>query len=134
VTDEVKELWERALKARRSATRNLAEDPDLTASRSYYAVFYAVSALFILRGRDFRKHSAVESAVHRDLVRTGEWAVALGADYSALVKARETGDYGVLSHISVEDAGDCLAKADAILEAVKRSCPDLPSPGGASPQ
>ena len=44
MTDEAKELWERALQARRSAARNLGEDPDLAASRSYYAVFYAVAA------------------------------------------------------------------------------------------
>ena len=125
MSDEAFELWERALQARRSAARNLDDDPDLAASRCYYAVFYAVSALFILRGRDFRKHSAVEAAVHRDLVRAGEWSASLGADYSMLIKARETGDYGVMHHVSLQDAEACLKRADDILEAVRNSNPSF---------
>jgi uncharacterized protein (UPF0332 family) len=61
-------LWERARRALATARRDLPADPDAAASRAYYAAFYAVSALFAAEGKSFRKHSAVETAVHRDLV------------------------------------------------------------------
>ena len=51
---------------------------DSAASRAYYAAFHAVTALFGLEGRTFAKHSALEAAVHRDLVKTGKWASDLG--------------------------------------------------------
>ena len=66
-------LWSRAQDALESASVLIGVDPDSAASRAYYAAFYAVSALFALEGRSFNKHTALESAVHRDLVRTGKW-------------------------------------------------------------
>jgi len=53
------DLWERAEDAVRVSENNLSISPDSAASRAYYAAFYAVSALFALRGVVYRKHSAV---------------------------------------------------------------------------
>ena len=57
------DLWDRAQKALAAARRELAVDPDLAASRAYYAAFYAVSALLAAEGSTFTRHSAVEAAV-----------------------------------------------------------------------
>lgn len=38
---------------------------DFAASRAYYAVFYAATALLVNNGLQFRKHSAVIAAIHR---------------------------------------------------------------------
>lgn len=65
------DLWERAKKALLVARTALPLDPDSAASRAYYAAFYAMSARFALEGKSFRKHSGVEAAVHRELVKTG---------------------------------------------------------------
>ncbi len=64
-------FWDRAEKAQIVARHDLQISPDAAASRAYYAAFYAVSALFALEGRTFRKHSALEAAVHHDLVKMG---------------------------------------------------------------
>ena len=64
---EAADLWERAGRALKTAEHWSQEDPDASVSRSYYAAFYAVSALFVVEGRTFAKHAAVEAAVHRDL-------------------------------------------------------------------
>ena len=69
---EVLVLWDRACRTIESAATLADTDPDSSASRAYYAAFYAVSALFAARDRHFRKHKAVEVAVHRDLVKSGE--------------------------------------------------------------
>ncbi len=86
------DLWERAKKALAVAKAVSTLDPDSAASRAYYAAFYAVSARFVLEGKEFRKHSAVEAAVHRDLVKAGIWPTELGQGYSQLSETRSIGD------------------------------------------
>lgn len=68
MNSEARDWWNRALRALRTAERLVDEDPDASASRAYYAAFFAVRALFALEQRTFRKHTEVEAAVHRDLV------------------------------------------------------------------
>jgi uncharacterized protein (UPF0332 family) len=126
------DLWARALRALRTALLTLPPDPDATSSRAYYAAFYAVSALFALEGKTFTKHAAVESAVHRDLVKTGRWPVERGKEYSFLFELRSTGDYGGAEHVSDEEAREALEAARRILQAVHDASPqDFPKPDDA---
>ncbi len=125
MNEEAIGFWNRALKTSQSAKSLSLSDPDSSASRSYYAAFYAVSALFALQGRTFSKHSAVESAVHRDLVRPGDWPKELGAAYSSLLALRATGDYGVLEHVSESQAEEAIQAVRCILRAVHEAHSDL---------
>jgi uncharacterized protein (UPF0332 family) len=117
-------LWERALGSLHAAEVLAAQEPDSCASRAYYAAFNAVSALFALSDRAFRKHNAVEAAVHRDLVKAGKWSESLGADYSWLVSIRDTGDYGGEERVTAADAKLASCKARGIIEAVHAAEPD----------
>jgi uncharacterized protein (UPF0332 family) len=86
VSSEVSDLWQRAGQALQSARLLAVSDPDAAASRAYYCAYYAVSAIFLaLEGRAFTKHTALEAAVHRDLVKPGLWSIELGAAFSWLV-------------------------------------------------
>lgn len=129
---EVTDLWQRAQSGIRTAAHLVSLDPDASASRSYYAAFHAVSACLLHRGASFTKHSAVEAAVHRDLVHAGIWPHELGADYSSLVALRSTGDYGGIDHVSEDDARQAVAAAERVVDAVGRLLPTqsgaLPSP------
>ena len=80
-------------------------------SRLYYAVFYAVSALFAAKGIQYGRHSAVQSAVHRDLVKSGIIPKDLGALYDRMFNARQEGDYKAFTNFSVEDV---TAELDAV--------------------
>jgi uncharacterized protein (UPF0332 family) len=119
VSDVARELWARASASLAGAEALIAVDPDGAASRAYYAAFHAVSALFILRGRSFTSHKAIEAAVHRDLVLAGEWAKERGADYSFLGRLRRTGDYGGHAHVSTDDARSATEAAKRILGATR---------------
>lgn len=118
---EAVDLWQRAKVSLNSARTLVESDPDGSASRAYYAAFFAVSALFATEGRSFGKHTAVEAAVHRDLVKTGRWSADLGAGFSALAGLRMTGDYGGARHVSRDDAGKAVRTAEAIVAAVRQS-------------
>ena len=47
MNQEAADLWERAGRALKTAEDCSEEDPDASVSRSYYAAFHAVSALFV---------------------------------------------------------------------------------------
>jgi len=120
------DLWQRAVRALETARIDLkGQDQDAAASRAYYAAFYAVSALLDTEGKDFTKHSAVEAAVFRDMVKTGRWTPKMGAEYRALRLLRDTGDYGRLEHVRSEQAEEAIQVAQGILDAVLQMCPGL---------
>jgi len=66
---------------------------DFCVNRLYYAAFYAVSALLIMKGKSYKKHSAVRAALHHDFVKTGLIPVKYGKLYDALLRDREEADY-----------------------------------------
>jgi uncharacterized protein (UPF0332 family) len=113
------------MEAIRTAEADLSISADAAASRAYYAAFYAVSALFALEGCDFSKHTQVQAAVHRDLVKAGPWPTERGEDYSFVLRLRETGDYGGSRHVSADEAAEAIAAATRILEAVRCAHPEL---------
>ena len=125
MTADVRFFWRHAENALRAAHNNLAIDPSTAGNRAYYAAFYAVSALFMLEGKLYRKHSAVESAVHRDLVNTGRWSKNLGAAYRKLHERRGTADYDMLRFLSGEEAQEAVRLAEMIVAAVRETCPDV---------
>ncbi|MFQ5431741.1 MAG: HEPN domain-containing protein [Nitrospinota bacterium] len=122
---EAVELWNRALQAVNTAKLNLTTDSDTAASRANYAAFYATSALFALRGQFFSKHSALEVAIHRDLVKTGEWPKKLGSDYSVLRQLRFTADYGGWDHVSEAEASGAIDAAYRIIHVINKAQPDF---------
>jgi len=125
MTPEIQDWWERAQLTLGTARDVADRDPHSAASRAYYAAFYAVTALFALEGQSFRKHTALEAAVHRDLVKPGRWSSELGAAFSDLAKMRATADYGSLIHISVEDAKSAVESAERIVSEVREMRPEF---------
>ena len=45
---------------------------DVSASRAYYAAFYAASALLLNEGIDTNKHSGVIALIHQHFVKSGK--------------------------------------------------------------
>jgi uncharacterized protein (UPF0332 family) len=115
--------WLRANESLKGAEALVPIDPNAAASRAYYAAFHAVSALFGLEGRTFKKHSEVAASVHRDLVHAGRWSRDLGAAFSQLSSQRRIGDYGAVGRVSREEAAICVDLARSILDAVSREHP-----------
>jgi len=125
MTELVSEYWSRAVKALELAEDFFHKDFDSAASKAYYAAFYAVTALFLLGGKSFKKHSGLRTALHREWVKSGKWSSDLGEDYDSLIEMRWIGDYGGLSHISEKNAKKSLQAAKHILQAVHQAHPDI---------
>ncbi len=118
--EEVRPYWEHAENALQSARNNIELDPSTAANRAYYAAFYAVSALLVKeRGKAFKRHTAVESAVFRDLVNTGRWSPELGAKFRDLGRLRTAADYVVTQSPTRDQVRQAVEDAATILSAVK---------------
>jgi uncharacterized protein (UPF0332 family) len=116
-------LWDKAQESLHAAQQVLAVSAEAATSRAYYAAFYAVSAHFALEGRLFKKHTTLEAAVHRDLVRSGLWPEDLGEGFSRLVNLRYQGDYGTTERVAKGDAERAIQITKRILRAVADAHP-----------
>ena len=67
---------------------------DVSASRAYYAAFYAASALLLNEGIDTSKHSGVIALIHQHFVKTGKLNKEQGRNLNWLFELRSVGDYG----------------------------------------
>ena len=111
MSKEALDLWARARQTLKTAKLVVSIDSDSAASRAYYAAFFAVSAVFEIQDQTFTKHTALEAAAHRNLVKTGQWPSKLGKDFSFLKNLRHTGDYGGANHVSHDDAQEAIRAA-----------------------
>jgi uncharacterized protein (UPF0332 family) len=91
---------------------------DFAASRAYYAAFYAATAALLYRQLQFRRHSGVIAAVHRDLVREGLLDRTLGRQLNWLFELRGVGDYGAADHVPEEDARRAVTAAEDLVAAL----------------
>jgi len=96
LSSEVKANMERAEQAVDAAIKLVSEGYyDFAASRAYYAVFYAASALLLNEGLEFRKHSGVIAAIHQQFIKTGRLDKEVGQNLNWLFELRSVGDCGV---------------------------------------
>ena len=93
---------------------------DFAANRAYYASFYAASAVLLVAGRKFVKHSGVRGAVHQDLVKTGSLDSDWGKAYDRMFETRQAADYLELFELEEAQAGELLDLARGFVAEMKR--------------
>jgi len=90
-----------------------------TVNRIYYACFYIVSALLLLKGLKFKKHSGVKASLHRNLIKRGLIGEKEGRFYNKLFEARQRGDYIEFVHFEKEQVEEWLQQANEFVKAVR---------------
>jgi hypothetical protein len=70
-----------------------AERWNVCVNRLYYACFYAVSALLLVRNLSSSKHSGIRSLFNRHFVKTEQVSRKLGTLFNDLFENRQKGDY-----------------------------------------
>ena len=117
--------WQRAQRVITTAAGLIKSDPESAASRAYYAAFHALTALFALRGQSFKKHAALRAALHKDLIKSGEWPMERGKDYDLLTELRETSDYAEVARVTELDARRAVEAAQRIVAACQEELSSL---------
>ena len=93
---------------------------DVSASRAYYAAFYAASALLQNEEIDTSKHSGVIALVHQHFVKSGKLSKEQGKNLNWLFELRSVGDYGVSLHVDQDDARRAVDTSRGFFDAVKK--------------
>lgn len=88
-------------------------------NRAYYAAFYAATAALLDRGLQFRKHTGVRAALHREFVKKGLLPKDIGLLYDQLFEARQHGDYLIITDFEPEAVREMVQGAAQFLEAVR---------------
>jgi uncharacterized protein (UPF0332 family) len=93
--------------------------------RSYYAMFYAVSALLELRGAGTSKHRGALSFFDREFVRTGVFPKQMSAWLHSAFDARQLADYNPQAVATAELGSTMLERARSFVGAVETALPGL---------
>jgi uncharacterized protein (UPF0332 family) len=119
--NEIAAQLERAENSLQAAKELLEKEYyDISASRAYYAVFYASSALLLSANIDPSKHSGVIAAIHREFVKTGKLDKEQGKNLNWLFELRSVGDYGVIVHVSGDESTRAVKTAEKYIQTIKQ--------------
>ena len=100
------------------------------ASRAYYAVFHAISAVLATRGLSYSSHSQALGAFNREFVKTGVFAPATTRQLQRLFEDRQIADYDWNRRLDEATARQDVADAAAVVAACRRFVrkrPDSPT-------
>lgn len=91
-----------------------------TINRLYYALFYEVSALLLIKGLSSSKHSGTKALFHQHFVRTGHISKEMGKFYSSMFGFRQKSDYDDFSEFEEQKVSEWLQKAKEFIDAVEK--------------
>lgn len=88
-------------------------------NRTYYAMFYAVSSLLIIKELYSSKHSGIRSLFNREIVNKGFMGKQDGEFYSDMFERRQKGDYKDFTTFEKEDVEEWLKKAEEFINKIE---------------
>jgi uncharacterized protein (UPF0332 family) len=88
-------------------------------NRLYYACFYALTGLLVLRAQRANRHTAIRSVFNRDFVRTGIFSRELGTLYNTLFDIRQEADYTDLARFSGDEIQPLIPATRDFLQRVR---------------
>ncbi|MCX7048734.1 MAG: HEPN domain-containing protein [Candidatus Sumerlaeota bacterium] len=108
---------ERAAQALREAEANFGQGyRDLALSRSYYAMFYAASALLLTRNLQTKSHSGLLMLFHREFVNQGIIDRQFAVWLRDLFSQRQLADYEDFYESTQKDAEEAIGHAREFIE------------------
>jgi uncharacterized protein (UPF0332 family) len=95
------------------------KSPRSIINRAYYAMFYAVLALFIYEPYSSSKHSGVLSYFNKHFIKGGIFNKDLGRSINKAFELRQRGDYREFMNLSLEQIEPFIEEAESFINAVK---------------
>ncbi len=90
-----------------------------TVNRAYYAMFYALLALFATQQFGTSKHSGALSLFDREFVKTGVFPREFSRSLRMAFDRRQTYDYGEITEIDEPTAQESLNNAKSFISAIE---------------
>ncbi len=116
MTDDAKEIIRHRLHRAEDALAEAAyllqgKYINSTASRCYYACFYAVSALLLTKNLSSKTHKGIRILLNEHVITSGLMPISAMKFYARLFAFRQEGDYEDFPDISAETASELIAQA-----------------------
>ncbi|OHD69530.1 MAG: hypothetical protein A2W19_00530 [Spirochaetes bacterium RBG_16_49_21] len=92
---------------------------DDSVSRSYYAVYHAISAALLSKDMAFSSHSQTIGAFNKEFIKTEIWPKEFAGIIQGLFEDRQIGDYDAIANIDEKTAKDNLNNAAKIVNKIK---------------
>jgi uncharacterized protein (UPF0332 family) len=92
---------------------------DISASRSYYAMFYLAEAVLFTKGLAFSSHSAVIAAFGKEFAKTNLISPVHHRNLREAFEVRQVGDYSFETAVSADKAEHILQAAAEFYTAAK---------------
>ncbi len=116
--DVMKAMLSKACEKLKTARIDLDNERyDDSVSRSYYAVFHAISAVLLSKGLHFSSHSQTIGAFNKEFIKSKEFPASFTKIIEKLFNERQTGDYDFETYLDVDIAKEDLAEAEKIIDA-----------------
>ncbi len=93
-------------------------------NRSYYAAYYAMRAVYTVKGQDFRKHKTLIANFNKEYVATEIFPRSLGKKISTLSIIREQSDYNDFYIASRQESQQQLEIAEEVVKSVEHYLKD----------
>lgn len=117
--DKIEALLNKAQKYLRSAAVLFElEDFDSSASRAYFAMFYAAQAMLLNETQAFSSKQGIRSSFTQQFVRNGPLPLRAGEAFERAAELQEVGDYAYDFAVSDEDAGYILSESEAFVNSI----------------
>ena len=92
---------------------------DVSANRSYYAIFHAARAVLALTGQDFRKHSGVIAFFRKEYIKTGIFETKLSDIIQDAFEIRTDCDYEDFYVVAKEDVEQQIQNAEYFVNRIE---------------
>lgn len=89
-----------------------------SANRLYYALFYAVSALFVKDGIAIGTHAGAKAKFGEHYIKTGIFPAEQGRIFSQMATLREKSDYNCFYQVTEEEMAEKLPKVKVLIEEI----------------
>jgi uncharacterized protein (UPF0332 family) len=119
--EATKKLLAKAARVLEFAERLKTDDSgEFAVGRAYYSMFYTAEALLNEKGHRFRKHGGVHAAFREHFIKSGLLDAKYHRWFLQAFSQRITGDYGIESDLTAEDAMILIDQAREFLEVAKQ--------------
>lgn len=96
-----------------------------TVNRIYYAMFYAVNALLLIKGLSSSKHSGVRGLFNKEIVNKELIEKEQGKFYAEMFDRRQEGDYKDFVKFETEDVEVWLKNAEEFVDKIEKLTLDV---------
>jgi uncharacterized protein len=120
-TDIIKYRRERAKETLEEAEIMLENNKLVAAvNRIYYAIFYEVCALLLVKGLSSSKHSGVRSLFNKEFIKTGIISEQCGNFYNIMFGFRQRADYEDFVEFEYEKVKNWIAGTGEFIDSVEK--------------